>query len=701
MRNKAVKLLEYIEVNRLPSLPHVLVKLLQACREDDICFDSLSVIISQDASLTSKVIKAANSPVYGRARHLNSLKHTLMFLGFDTIKSIVITTCIKQFFSAYSVQKTHFLKTFWLHSLTCATLSRSLAKLTSYPFPEEAYLAGLLHDIGKLMMEPEMDKEYKSHQHFVYPADDILNIEKDTLDISHPELAAIMLEKWNMPDVICDAVRYHHSSPDQIQSAHLLAKIVNFSSMLTADFQNNKQSITTEAGILLFDLSESIINNITAEAIDEAHSLATSMDIDIGDIADKDIQEKDELKQIKLAQEVRDNALIQNSKETISENNKDIYKSIQQSVNLLFGIDNSLFLYPDDTLQFLCADINQYFTDTRLFENLKVNINSTSIVSQCFNKNKITNNFSSNQESSSILDEQITHALKHDGIICIPVAYNQQKLGVLVLSTNHNKAFKLLKDAPLLRLFADNLSSKIKQASDTEKTISDISTKQNDIFLDRGKKIIHETNNPLAVIRNYLQLLSKKIDSSSPAQSDINIIKNEIDRISNIISKCKKTPNTDELNLTHININESIIELTNLYNSSLFATHKIKYTLNLDKNIKPVFIDISSIKQIISNLLKNAVEAIASDGEINITTSATNINGKKYIQLILQDNGPGIPIKIMDKLYSPENTTKGESHSGLGLSISKNLVEKNNGLISCTSNKNGTVFCIHFPESKQ
>jgi len=100
MRDKAVKLLEDIEANKLPSLPHVLV------------------IIGQDASLTTKVIKAANSPVYGRARHLNSLKHTLMFLGFDTIKSIAITASIKQFFSEYSNQKTQFLKNFWHHSLS-------------------------------------------------------------------------------------------------------------------------------------------------------------------------------------------------------------------------------------------------------------------------------------------------------------------------------------------------------------------------------------------------------------------------------------------------------------------------------------------------------------------------------------------------------------------------------------------------------
>lgn len=108
MRDKATILLEDIEANKLPSLPHVLVKLLHACRDEDICFDTLSDIISQDAALCSKVIKAANSPVYGRSRNLESLKHILMFLGQDTINSIAITASIKQFFSEYSNQKTSF-----------------------------------------------------------------------------------------------------------------------------------------------------------------------------------------------------------------------------------------------------------------------------------------------------------------------------------------------------------------------------------------------------------------------------------------------------------------------------------------------------------------------------------------------------------------------------------------------------------------
>lgn len=701
MRNKAVKLLEDIEANKLPSLPHVLVKLLQACRDEEICFDSLSDIISQDASLTTKVIKAANSPVYGRARHLNSLKHTLMFLGFDTIKSIAITASIKQFFSEYSNEKTHFLKSFWHHSLTCATISRSLAELTSYPYPEEAYISGLLHDIGKLVIEPKMDEKYKSDEHGIYPADEILKREEESVGISHPELAAIMLEKWNMPDVICDSVRYHHASTDDIQHAHLLAKIVNFSSLLTSEIQNNKQSVITDTGIRLFDLSESIIESIVSQAEDEARSLATSMDIDIGVADSETSQNKDELKQIQLAQEVRDTAIVQNSQNIINADSSDIYKSIQQSISLLFGINNSLFLCMDDKQQFLSIAKKQYLTNSCLFEDLKIDINGNCVVSRCLNKKQITDSFSAKQSATlSILDEQIAHGLKTEGFICLPITYNNQIHGVILLGSSHNEALKLLNNTSLLKLFSDNLSLKIQQHQNYVRNTSEAAEINNEFFLERARKIIHETNNPLSVIRNYLELLSKKLTEDNPAQSDINTIKQEIDRISNIIVRCKDAPDVHIAELAEVNINTIITELTGIYKASLFATHNIKPTLKLDKKLNSVRLDKNSIKQIITNLLKNSVEAMQSGGEIAITTGTININGRNYIELKLEDNGPGIPKEVMNNLYNPVTTTKGQDHSGLGLSITKNLVDRTGGSISCKTNENGTAFSVQFPETK-
>lgn len=696
MRDKATILLEDIEANKLPSLPHVLVKLLHACRDENICFDTLSDIISQDAALSSKIIKAANSPVYGRSRNLESLKHILMFLGQDTINSIAITASIKQFFSEYSNQKTCFLKTFWYHSLTCATIARSLSELTAYPYPEEAYIAGLLHDVGKLMIEPKMDAAYKTLSHGIYPATQILQSEEETLGINHPELASIMLERWHLPDVICDAIRYHHANIEDIQQSHQLAKIIHLSSLLASRFSENDQAIKTDAAIRLFDISESIISELVESATQKSHKLAASMDIDIGDTEIS--RNKDEAKQIQLAEEVRDHALVQNSQRHIAVDSAGIYKAVQQSVSLLFGISNCLLLEVDETLQNLQIAHNQYISDSRLLENLNVLLNNDSMVGRSLKNTQLSNSFSEQQdETLSILDQQIAHGLKTDGFICVPIAQSDMPYGVLILGCNQQQSTNLLKGRKLIQLFANDVAEKLQQHHDYRKKLQDLNEHNSDQFLLRAHKIVHEINNPLTVIRNYLQLLSKKINNNHEVNSDLDIIKQEIDRISNIIAHCKDSLDSDINEISSVNINSIVSDLISLYKSSLFKTHNIKSTLELDKRLKNIASDRNYIKQILNNLIKNAVEAIQQDGEIRISTGSININGRDYIELKLHDTGPGIPDEMMKNLYKPVISTKGSQHSGLGLSISKSLVDKIKGSISCTSSESGTTFSVQIP----
>ncbi len=700
MRDIAVKLLEEVEANKLPSLPHILVKLLEACREEDVCFDTLSDIIGQDASLCTKVIKAANSPVYGRARNLNSLKHTLMFLGLDTIKSIAITASIKQFFSEYSKQKTGFLKSFWHHSLSCATIARSLAELSSYPYVEEAYIAGLLHDIGKLMLEPRMDAEYKSFDHGSYPADAILQSEQQTFGLNHTELAAILLKKWNLPDVVCDAVRYHHAGIDEIQQAHHLSRIVNLANLLSSNLNSEQQPFKTQAAIRLFDLSESIVDQLLTEAREKCRAIARSMDIDIGE--DETDYNKDEIKQIQLAQEVRDNALVMSTQDNIKTESNDLYKSIQQSISLIFDIDNSLILNLDTQTNQLKIASPQYFPESKLLEALTVDLTVDSIITQCLKEHKITSSFTNLPDSShGIFDQQIIRAMNTEGLICIPAFDTTDFKTILLLACTETKAEKIIENESLLKLFSDNIAEKISSHYNYTQKILDIANENSQEFLQRARSIIHETNNPLSVIRNYLQLLSKKLDSNDPAQNDLQTIKQEIDRISNIIIRCKDKYESGTYKPLDVDINKLILELSSLYKSSLFTTHNIKLNLKLDNNLNRIKSDKDTIKQIITNLIKNSVEAIENNGEITITSGNININGMNHIELKLQDSGPGIPAEIMKNLYRPVTSTKGNGHSGLGLSITKNLVDRLGGLISCKTDGNGTEFSVQFPEEIQ
>ena len=128
-----------LKVNRLPALPNVLVEMLRACENNQASFQDLSLIISRDTVIAGRVIFLANSAFYNPGSKINSLERALFLLGTDTLKTIVITASIQQFFSSFKSARSDFLLPFWQRSLNCALLAKALAILTSYPNPDEAY----------------------------------------------------------------------------------------------------------------------------------------------------------------------------------------------------------------------------------------------------------------------------------------------------------------------------------------------------------------------------------------------------------------------------------------------------------------------------------------------------------------------------------------------------------------------------------
>ena len=697
MRDTLLNLLEDTEANKLPSLPHILIKLLSACRDENVCFEKISDIISKDASLSAKVIAVANSPVYGHARHLTSLKHILMFLGLDTIKSIAITASVKQFFSRYSNNKSQFLRQFWKHALCCAITARSLAQLTSYKYVEEAYLAGLLHDIGKLVMEHHDKSDYCELIQAEYPASRLLDIEKQKFNITHDELGGTLLSKWGINDVISDSVRYHHADIDKIQDAHHLVKIINLANIIVSEPSSPDTVNQFESGLKLFDLSEALLNNIRSKTLDEVKTIASSLEIDIGN---NNNEKLDENKQIQLAQEVRDIGLIHGGSIPMDDTaNASVYTSIQQSLMILFGINSCLVFEYRENSEMLTTNESLKSDNYTITNNLEIPLQSSCLVSQALKHNKIIDSFSLEEKSVTILDQQLIRSLKCEGIICLPITKGEHLISVIVAGLSKNKYSEICKHSNLLNIFKADVAEKITAELHKSKIEKEISANSNIYFKNKAREIIHETNNPLSIIRNYLHILGSRLNEDDPAQDDIHIIKDEIDRVGNIILRCAEDFDDQAEEGNHpLSINNIIIDLISIFKSSLFATHNITPSLQLDENIGMVHANKDAIKQIITNIIKNAVEAIKDDGKITITTSNINVNGKVYVELEIQDTGPGIDASVLKNLYTPIQTKKGKGHSGLGLSIIKNLIDGMRGTIGCRTSNKGTVFNIQIPK---
>jgi signal transduction histidine kinase len=218
-------------------------------------------------------------------------------------------------------------------------------------------------------------------------------------------------------------------------------------------------------------------------------------------------------------------------------------------------------------------------------------------------------------------------------------------------------------------------------------------------YLLTARKMVHEVNNPLAIIKNYLGVLDDKSSRQEAFGGEISVLNDEIDRVSNILQEfAGAAPQSQE---TTTDIKRLVLELMRLFQESKFIPPTLEVKLEMPE--QPLLVEGSAdlIKQILINLIKNSVEAMPAGGQIVVRgKGAVAYGGRAMVQLQLADIGPGIPTQVLDKLFLPVKSTKPGKNRGFGLSVVQDLVTKVGGVINCQSSHNGTLFELLLPLGK-
>jgi putative nucleotidyltransferase with HDIG domain len=197
----------------LPSKPKVYFEVLRELRSPDANVNLVATRIEKDAGIASKLLQVVNSLFYGRAEAVHDLKEAILFLGFEVTASIVLSLeAITRFEKVPSV---HELSTrVWAHSQSVAELSRRICQSFGHDTPscDQAFLAALLHDLGKLVLAQNFPAEFKMiAQRAVKEGKTAAEIEKDILGVSHADAGAYLLAAWGLPLPIVEAVAAHES----------------------------------------------------------------------------------------------------------------------------------------------------------------------------------------------------------------------------------------------------------------------------------------------------------------------------------------------------------------------------------------------------------------------------------------------------------------------------------------------------------
>ena len=194
------------KIKELPPLPVVVQKLLKTLQDENSSADDVMKVLSSDQALASKVLKLVNSSFYGLSGQVSTPSRAVVILGFAAVRNLAVGLSAARLMN--SAGRGHMMD-FWDHSVAAASACQILAHKVGYPDPEEAFIAGLLHDIGLVVLEIAAPGELA--EAMAGGPDVQLASEEKLLGLTHARAGGMLLKHWKLPKPLCDAARFHHT----------------------------------------------------------------------------------------------------------------------------------------------------------------------------------------------------------------------------------------------------------------------------------------------------------------------------------------------------------------------------------------------------------------------------------------------------------------------------------------------------------
>ncbi|MDX9791070.1 MAG: HDOD domain-containing protein [Candidatus Kapabacteria bacterium] len=264
--------LDFIQTQEFATLPQVVSKILELLGDEEVDVRAVAGLIETDAPLTLKLLKVANSPLYGQRTEVNTIIHAIQQLGINRLTNIVIGVSIfSKFFLSKNQAVNHLLEEFWWHSSCVGMISKSLSIKTGSSFKDTEFIGGLLHDIGKLAL---LQYDVNLYLELIsrIEADGIRDIvaESDIFGINHAEVGAEIAMLWKLPVELRDIIAYHESDDTYNNNTRLMAHVRVadlLSEMWGAGFHEGRKILILdeEKSWQILEKSNTNMNNIDLE----------------------------------------------------------------------------------------------------------------------------------------------------------------------------------------------------------------------------------------------------------------------------------------------------------------------------------------------------------------------------------------------------------------------------------------------------
>jgi HD-like signal output (HDOD) protein len=233
----------YKWLKKLPQFSTMIGQVLIRLSHPDCDLREVSAMIERDPVLTTQVLSVANSGLYGRLRRIGSVKHAILMVGLNTIRRHTLASTVARIFGRHSTASTFSAAAFNAHSSATGLLAELIAKRLPVPEADFAFSAGLLHDLGRMLLAISVPREYDDVMGVAsISRRPVIECEREILGLDHVEISIMGLETWEMPNALIHAVTFHHR-PEEDPMAN--PRLVTMSSVVArADARVNYMGIS-------------------------------------------------------------------------------------------------------------------------------------------------------------------------------------------------------------------------------------------------------------------------------------------------------------------------------------------------------------------------------------------------------------------------------------------------------------------------
>ena len=209
----------FTRISEVSTLPAVAIRIVEVANDPESEAADLLEVVEFDAALATRIIRTVNSSYYALQNKVAELKLAITLLGFKEIRNLAMTAYIAQLFKRPARHAHYSREGLWNHLIGVGTVAKLIAETSKKVAPREAYLAGLLHDLGFILIDQYLHKPFCKMLDAMGPEVPVCQVEEEILGFDHAELGAFVADQWRLPKQLTTAIRYHHD-PDRYQGEH-------------------------------------------------------------------------------------------------------------------------------------------------------------------------------------------------------------------------------------------------------------------------------------------------------------------------------------------------------------------------------------------------------------------------------------------------------------------------------------------------